>query len=94
MFSKDHILSLPPHHEVLQPGAPLPNRRLYNLLQKAKAGITHPSSSPEGAAFFDEDETLLRLLWPEPILGVFPGDAQVVTCFVTFEVLRSAVGQL
>ena len=69
VFSKHHALSLPPHRPYdcaigLQPGAPLPSSRLYNLSRPDReamedyiwdslaAGITRPSSSLVGAGFF------------------------------------------
>lgn len=79
VFSKQEALSLPSHWPYdcainLQPGAPLPNSRLYNLSQPESnamekyiqdslaAGIIWPSSSPVGAVFFfiDKKDGTLR----------------------------------
>uniref|UniRef100_A0A8D0CUG7 Gypsy retrotransposon integrase-like protein 1 n=1 Tax=Sander lucioperca TaxID=283035 RepID=A0A8D0CUG7_SANLU len=78
VFCKHRATSLPPHRPYdcaidLQPGAPLPNSRLYNLSRpeteamenyirdSLAAGIIRPSSSPVGAGFFfvgKKDKTL------------------------------------
>ncbi|KAK2897100.1 hypothetical protein Q8A73_013480 [Channa argus] len=78
VFNKEQALSLPPHHPFdcaidLQPGAPLPTGRLYNLSrpereamekyirESLQAGLIRPSSSPVTAGFFfvsKKDKTL------------------------------------
>ncbi|KAK2899295.1 hypothetical protein Q8A73_012424 [Channa argus] len=78
VFNKEQALSLPPHRPFdcaidLQPGAPLPTGRLYNLSrpereamekyirESLQAGLIRPSSSPVAAGFFfvsKKDKTL------------------------------------
>ncbi|KAK2908400.1 hypothetical protein Q8A73_009473 [Channa argus] len=78
VFNKEQAMSLPPHRPFdcaidLQPGAPLPTGRLYNLSrpereamekyirESLQAGLIRPSSSPVAAGFFfvsKKDKTL------------------------------------